>query len=883
VTSGQKTAVSLLITVVIFACFTVAAFAGLFSTIEARFYEPAKITGIRKQLDTVSESSEIYIKTLLDRFGTGADSYAGNPIVSSYLAQEPADEDMRQRTKITGELFSETPGLAGIRLVDANGRNIHFSTFTSDILKQTDSLRMYKNYNESKTPSGETEFPFSAVAAPDSLTSNAEKYHIVYDGKNSRLIFSFPFYDSYAAYRGTILFYVDSQDFNRALVLQNLVSVNNLCVLVSDADGKTGGFVFGMPNVGRNVIEEQTLSKWQSNSTGPYKIVSTFSSSGATNDSGWLLISGKENSFIKVSGVYQDSVFMMPQSVQVLLLVSVFITLFLIIFMIFSLKHDDMVVIRDRIKRFQFALVNEYLEKKESVDWNDISKKIAGRRQDVSSEITKSLGHRAKKHLDETNALINKSWDEIINALNVQSGHALAGQNAQRTFQDQQEIRRMLEEILQKGSISTQHTALPVMQEPAGKEESLEEVSEEESEDVAESLEEVPDAESAEEIEPLEEVSESESMEDAELLEEVPEAESAEEIEPIEEVTETEPVEDAELLEEVPDAESAEEIEPIEEVTETEPVEDAELLEDEPETASAEEIEPIEEVTETEPVEDAEPLEDEPETASAEEVEQLQDVQETEPIDDAEPAEEIESFEDAEEIEPAEEAVDVDEFIKSENKKNLISEDTGLAPEPLQFGEPARKNYFPKEENKAVTDFNTVAPPDFSFLNEEKEILSPENDRIKTDERPAAAENVSLESFGVENTQFSPEDLHEIPGFSSVESSVPAESENNPTFDLEPVMPDFEELDETEKEETPLSDSDAVPCDVKPLADEKETFPFVFTPFGANNDNVYDLQSAPDDVIIKDKNGIFSISSDLTYTNIVLDPALKKLVDSVLR
>ena len=276
-TSGQKTAVSLLITVVIFACFTVAAFAGLFSTIEARFYEPAKITGIRKQLDTVSESSEIYIKTLLDRFGTGADSYAGNPIVSSYISQEPADEDIRQRTKITGELFSETPGLEGIRLVDANGRNIHFSTFTSDILKQTDSLRMYKNYNESKTLSGENEFPFPAVAAPDSLTGNAEKYHIVYDGKNSRLIFSFPFYDSYAAYRGTILFYVDSQDFNRALVLQNLVSVNNLCVLVSDADGKTGGFVFGMPNVGRDVIEEQTLSKWQNNSTGPDKIVSTFS------------------------------------------------------------------------------------------------------------------------------------------------------------------------------------------------------------------------------------------------------------------------------------------------------------------------------------------------------------------------------------------------------------------------------------------------------------------------------------------------------------------------------------------------------------------------------------------------------------------------------
>ena len=162
--------------------------------------------------------------------------------------------------------------------------------------------------------------------------------------------------------------------------------------------------------------------------------------------------------------------------------------------------------------------------------------------------------------------------------------------------------------------------------------------------------------------------------------------------------------------------------------------------------------------------------------------------------------------------------------------------------------------------------------------------MSPENDSIKTDEIPATVENVSLESFGVENTQFNPDDLHEIPVFSSVEPSVPAEiDDTTPMFDLEPVMPDFEELDEPENTETQSADSAAVPCDVKPLADEKETFPFVFTPFGANNDNVYDLQSAPDDVIIKDENGIFSISSDLTYTNIVLDPSLKKLVDSVLR
>ncbi|MFA6856579.1 MAG: hypothetical protein WCR31_05160, partial [Treponema sp.] len=521
-TSGQKIAVSLLTTVVIFAGFSIAAFAGLFSQIEARFYEPAKVAGIRKQLDTVSESSETYIKTLLDRFGTGTGSYVSNKAVSSYLSSVPADTDVQQRTKVTGTLFSETPGLDGIRLIDANGRNVHFSTYSADILKQTDTFRMYKNYDEFKSPSGENEFPYESISAPDSLTTSAEKYRITYDGKNSRLIFSFPFYDSYSAYRGTMLFYVNAQDFDRVLIMQNLISINDSCVLISTADGRSGGFVFGMPNVGHELIESRILPRWESSSPGPDKIISEDGSS--VNNSGLILISGKKNQFIRISGVYSSASFMMPQGVQILLLVSVFITSFLIIFMIFSLRHDDIVVIRDRIKRLQFALINEYLENKENIDWNGVLQKIAGRRDDVSNEIQKSLGFRAKRHEAETNALINRSWDEIIDALSSRAENVLAApdkNSRQNSLQDQQEIRRMLEEILRNGSIKVKTVPAPVStrQRPSVIKPEAEAVED------AEPLEEVPEAEAVEDAEPLEEVPEAEAVEDAEPLEEVPEAE----------------------------------------------------------------------------------------------------------------------------------------------------------------------------------------------------------------------------------------------------------------------------------------------------------------------------------------------------------------------
>ena len=81
-TSGQKTAVSLLISVVLFAAFVVAAFTGLFSVIDARFYEPGKISQIQKHLDTVSENFNEYIETLESRFGKNENSFKSRLVFS---------------------------------------------------------------------------------------------------------------------------------------------------------------------------------------------------------------------------------------------------------------------------------------------------------------------------------------------------------------------------------------------------------------------------------------------------------------------------------------------------------------------------------------------------------------------------------------------------------------------------------------------------------------------------------------------------------------------------------------------------------------------------------------------------------------------------------
>ena len=59
--------------------------------------------------------------------------------------------------------------------------------------------------------------------------------------------------------------------------------------------------------------------------------------------------------------------FAMPDAVKILLLICIFVTLFLVVFLAVNLKQDDMVVIRERIRRLQLGIVSEYLKKKENV------------------------------------------------------------------------------------------------------------------------------------------------------------------------------------------------------------------------------------------------------------------------------------------------------------------------------------------------------------------------------------------------------------------------------------------------------------------------------------------------------------------------------------
>lgn len=588
--SGIKTAVSLLIAIFIFGALAVASSLGLFASVERQFYEPARLKVINEKLDSVADCSNEYIQNLLNIFGAEKDGFLSHESVLSFAGQNPSAEALR----LFESLKENCAGLEGFRIVDSAGKRVFYSSFRSDYVIKTEKgvqRRIYSNYANLQTKHGKNELEYPLVSAfenesDENLAAENENAgsvqdlpRIIFDGDEQRLIFSYKIQtlDEKPVFCSAI-FYVNPVDFANLLVENHVVSVNEPISLVSSADGKTGGFVFGLPNVGKNIFASEILKKWNQGVFGPDEIVASAASkiegisvpvsensaqefepetgsekkdsekmsvqpsAGSEKNISWSLISSRNAKFLHVGGIFSSETLKMPFYVRILLFVCAFVTVCLIVVIFFNIRKDDSVVIKSKIRAIQIGLLNEYFEK--DVDRKKVAAMIAAQKDALTAKIKKSLGRRGKKYGSDLDVILNKSWEDIITIL---SGAEKTSCMAELSSSSIKEIRKVFEEVLATNTLKVENL------ESARKEKNppLKTSETSVSEKLPEDLDEV------------------EELCDAEPLEEAPEAESVEEVENLEEI---EPLE--ELLPEAEDLDEAEELEPLEELEEPDELEE---------------------------------------------------------------------------------------------------------------------------------------------------------------------------------------------------------------------------------------------------------------------------------------------------------------------
>ena len=639
----------MLISMLLFALFVVEANLKLFSKLETRFYSQAKIAEKMHQLDQAGEELDSYISDLLSVLG----DYAQKPEVFSYHEHNPSEKSVTARRNVTENLFRQLPALSGIRIIDVNGRNVHYSSFDeSDLLKENGLTKIYKNYNDIIKDSDEIDFSLLK-------TGNGEKPKLFLDADRNRLIISQPFFWFEKYQGGNIIFYFDFISLRQIFVDMNIFSFTEEFRIFSDSDYK-GGLVLDLPKAYEKEFKASILEKWTedknySDNQAP-KIILT-----STDGNYWTLLTSAKSKYFKVSGVWPKSSFELSKDLIWLVYVCVFITIFLVTYLLFSFSSDPVTVTKKKIRSIQLGIIQEYIAEKKEVDWNRIGEQIQFRKKEILDSLKKDLLKKSGKNREKIEELLENGWNDLVNVFTSRSQKSQTNSvQAQVPGFSMEELRRMIEDVLKNVKLPVESVVQsPAVEPAAGAATPADEVEE------IEEVEELDDAEPADEVEEIEEV---EELDDAEPVEEV------EEIEEVEELDDAEPVEE---VEEVDDAEPVEEVEEIEEVEELDDVEPVEEVE---------EIEEVEEVDDAEPVEEVEEIEEVGEVDDAEPVEEVEEIEEVEELDDAEPLEELE------ETEPLEELPEYDEFGPDndsplEEKKNTFYSVENLFPDKHEYFE----------------------------------------------------------------------------------------------------------------------------------------------------------------------------------------------------
>ena len=504
-TTGKKTALSLLISVIVFSLSAIFLYSGVFEKIETRFYQPAVINGIVESLNTVEKSLDEYHRMNFLRFG---DFLSKESVKVSFLPN-PGQKAITERNGFTGKLFEQNPGLKGIRFIDFQGRGIHYSTYKNDVLATNKNVTAFKNYDQL-----DTNVRYQEISQEENSTGE-----LFLDESKEEILYLLPFIDNYNAYQGTAVFYVSVRDLENFLVTRNLIKQGESLILFNSKENNLKGLVKSLSVIGKKlVLEIQNLE-----GIG----IPGNTSFADENGNSYMLLTVKNSPYEIFTGeIANDELFLFPDSAKNLLLVTIVITVFLAFFLLFNIRQDSYSIIHQRVIELEKEIIREYINHRDNLTWDKLLDEMEMKKGAVSREIKKALGTGWKKHGAFIDDYFNESWEELISVLWEKKENS----GNQESIN---EIKKMLEEILSKGAVFK-------AQEPSFREkpENLVSLPAEQDKTGVEPR-----------VEPLEELPEAGEQEPVTLSEQAEQEKTG--VEPLEETLE-EPLE--ETLEELPEA-----------------------------------------------------------------------------------------------------------------------------------------------------------------------------------------------------------------------------------------------------------------------------------------------------------------------------------------
>ena len=263
-------------------------YTGIFDLIENRFYSPALSENLLRQAARDAESLSKILTGLHEQFS----SSLREPAVRRSLLPGQDAADMYARFGIFSLLHESVPALHSVRFVDSGGDRILFSTQPGDF---------------AVLPAGEPRIPAQ------------EEARLVLNKTGDGIIFSFPLYDSHDVYCGTALFAVSKRILTEAIA-------DDIAFVAAPP-----GFVCSLPAKSADAILAGVSAVWAEGYRSVIPLVFP--------DTELSLVSVPMDEGYYFGRIYSGTALAFPQPARAVIIAAVFLTVFLIIFFLFSFKR----------------------------------------------------------------------------------------------------------------------------------------------------------------------------------------------------------------------------------------------------------------------------------------------------------------------------------------------------------------------------------------------------------------------------------------------------------------------------------------------------------------------------------------------------------------
>ena len=388
VSTSHKIAVSFLISILIFGALSALAYTGLFDLLETRFYNPTITASITRENARNAEATENFFTEMQERFS----ELLSEDAVRRALMSNAGIEDILARERTFRFLIESLDGVQWVRFIESGGIRVLFSTYASDIQRQDGIFNTYRNFNEPF-------LPYEMIAVPADGTPK-----LTFDERGSRILFSFPLFDYFNDYRGTALFSLSVNVLSNRLMSEGKLQFGHNITVISNPEG----LLFGITSAGESAQPAQISSLWRSEGERTVRLFSSITRHYL------VLFSIMTSHGFFVGRLVNESIFSLSPAMEAILLASVFMTLFLIIFLIFNFRQDPVAVVQNRLKQLQASLVEQFCEMKSEADLTRWMRDIDLRRNEIIVQLEQGINFNSDKEKDEIDTLINNSWDELL-------------------------------------------------------------------------------------------------------------------------------------------------------------------------------------------------------------------------------------------------------------------------------------------------------------------------------------------------------------------------------------------------------------------------------------------------------------------------------------